>query len=85
MIMKRKGFLKTSCVALVLLLGIMPAFAGETSDEITTMLAWWDDVGSDWDAAKDVLELAVDEPVYELADSTSDTLDTSEEMDGIRQ
>jgi hypothetical protein len=77
MIMKGKGFLKTSCVALALWLGVMPVFAGETSDEITTMLTWWDNVGSDLDEAKDVLDLAVDEPVYELADSSSQ--DTTEE------
>lgn len=68
--MKGKGFLGISCMALVLLFGVAPVFAEETSDEITTMMRWWDDVGSDWEEAKDVIELAVDEPVYELADST---------------
>ncbi len=71
--MSRKGIL--FCSLLVAILGwITPVVAGETVEEITTMMNWWEDVGSTWEEARDVIELAGDElppePVYALADNT---------------
>ncbi len=65
--MQRKGILKVYCALLVSLMWVMPAVsaaADESAEEITTMLTWWDEVGSDWEAAGDFIEFAAtDSPV----------------------
>jgi hypothetical protein len=59
---------------LLLLVWFMPVYADETADEITEMMSWWDEYGSYWDDAKDVIEFAGIEPLVEpilvLAENT---------------
>ncbi len=56
--MKRKGFLLHCGLFLALLTYYPIASAGESADEITTMLTWWDEVGSTWDEVGDMIELS---------------------------
>ena len=56
--MKRKGFLLHCGLFLALLTHYPIASAGESADEITTMLTWWDEVGSTWDEVGDMIELS---------------------------
>ena len=56
--MKRKGFLWHCGLFLVFLTCCSTVNAEESADEITTMLTWWDEVGSTWDEAGDMMELS---------------------------
>ncbi len=56
--MKRKGFLWHCGLFLALLTYYSIANAGESADEITTMLTWWEEVGSTWDEVGDMIELS---------------------------
>jgi hypothetical protein len=71
--MKRNG-IRVVCCAVLLLVWLMPVYADETADEITEMMSWWDEYGSYWDDAKDVIEFAGIEPLVEpilvLAENT---------------
>lgn len=71
--MNGKGFLIGCCIVLALLVWRTPAASGETADEITAMMAWWDEYGSYWDEAEDLIEFAGDEPLFTLADNTMET------------
>lgn len=71
--MQRKGILwLTGSLAFSVCISV--AHAGDTADDITDMLTWWEKVGSDWQEAKDLIELAGDAPVhpYMLAENTTE-------------
>ncbi len=72
--MQRNG-VRISCLlgAVALLCWIMPVAAGESADEIMTMLSWWDEYGSYWDEAKDLMDFATEEPQFTLAENTVET------------
>ncbi|MBU0653713.1 MAG: hypothetical protein KJ914_01120 [Gammaproteobacteria bacterium] len=75
--MSRKGFRIGCCTVLALLVWLTPAVADETADEITLMMAWWDEYGSYWDEAEDLIEFTSDEPGFMLADADN-TMEASE-------
>jgi hypothetical protein len=69
--MKGKGILWVYGALLVLLSWVVPVSAAETADEITTMLTWWDEFGSDWEKAEELIEFAgTEDMLYLLADNT---------------
>lgn len=68
--MRRKGILWVCNLWLLLLINVGAVAVAETADEITTMLTWWDDVGSEWEQAEDFIEFAGNEPEYLLADNS---------------
>ncbi len=68
--MRRKGILWICNILLLLLINVGAVAAAETADEITTMLTWWDDVGSEWEQAEAFIEFAGNEPEYLLADNS---------------
>ena len=69
--MKRKGILAGYCALLLVWVWIMPVAAAEDSDDITAMLTWWDEFGSDWEDAKELIEFAaMDMPLHVLAENT---------------
>lgn len=68
--MRRKGILWIGNLLLLLLISVGAVAAAETADEITTMLTWWDDVGSEWEQAEAFIEFAGNEPEYLLADNS---------------
>ncbi len=72
--MSGKGILGVSSVSLTLLLCATPAAASESAEEITTMLSWWDEVGSTWDEVGEIVDLAAteQEPCV-LADNNNNT------------
>lgn len=75
--MKGKGILRVLGVVLVTLAGVTPGYADETADDITNMLTWWDEFGSDWEDAKELIEFAATETdnVWLLADNTMEAQD----------
>lgn len=75
--MNRKGIRVGCGLLLTLVVCFMPAAADETADEITAMMAWWDEYGSYWDEAEDLIEFAGDEPIFMLADADN-SMETSE-------
>ena len=68
--MRRKGILWIGNILLLLLINVGAVAAAETAEEITTMLTWWDDVGSEWEQAEAFIEFAGNEPEYLLADNS---------------
>ncbi len=68
--MRRKGILWVCNLWLLLLINVGAVAVAETADEITTMLTWWDDVGSEWEQAEAFIEFAGNEPEYLLADNS---------------
>ncbi len=75
--MNRKGIRVGCGVILGLLVWFAPAGADETADEITMMMAWWDEYGSYWDEAKDLMEFAGDESIFMLANADN-SMETQE-------
>lgn len=71
--MERKG-IRFGCVGfLCLLVWILPVSAQETADDITEMLAWWDEYGRYWEEASDLIDFAGDAPLFTLAANTVET------------
>lgn len=73
--MKGKGILWVYGVLLLTLVWVTPGRADETADDIAKMLTWWDEFGSDWEDAKELIEFATTDTVYLLADNTMETQD----------
>jgi len=76
--MDRKGICWGCYGLLMLLLWFVPAYADETADDITDMMAWWDNVGHDWDEADELMQFASTGLVYVLADNTLEKSDESQ-------
>ncbi|MEB4591465.1 hypothetical protein VSS37_10780 [Candidatus Thiothrix sp. Deng01] len=73
--MKRKGILIGYCM-LAALTWMAPISAEENSDDITAMLTWWDEFGSDWEEAKELIDfVAMDTTPYLVADNTMEMQD----------
>ncbi|OQX11209.1 MAG: hypothetical protein BWK73_18240 [Thiothrix lacustris] len=68
--MQRKGILWAQSLLLALLLNAGAVAAAETAAEITTMLTWWDEVGSEWEQAEAFIEFAGNDQEYYLAANT---------------
>ena len=68
--MKRNGIRHVCGIGVLLMVWLMPVHADDTAEEITAMMAWWDEYGSYWDEASELLEFAGDIPVYVLAENT---------------
>lgn len=76
--MKRNGILLGYCALLIALVWIAPISAEESAEDITAMLTWWDEFGSDWDDAGELIEFAAtdtDTNWYLLADNTMEMQD----------
>ncbi|MDD5394229.1 MAG: hypothetical protein PHE17_14545 [Thiothrix sp.] len=68
--MQRNG-IRIGCYGLlILLVWFLPASADETADEITEMMSWWDEYGSYWDDANELIEFAGEDSLYMLAENT---------------
>ena len=67
--MKRNGILWCG-VIIILAACCSSVLAGESADDITSMLTWWEEVGSTWDEAGDMMELTDAESVYLIAENT---------------
>ncbi|UJS23806.1 hypothetical protein [Thiothrix winogradskyi] len=65
---------------LLLLINVGAVVAAETADEITTMLTWWDDVGSEWEQAEAFIEFAGNEPEYLLADNSVEMVNEQQQQ-----
>ncbi|MEN9502755.1 MAG: hypothetical protein RI964_2040 [Pseudomonadota bacterium] len=68
--MKRNGILWHCGVIIILAACCSSVLAGESADDITSMLTWWEEVGSTWDEAGDMMELTDAESVYLIAENT---------------
>lgn len=72
--MKGKGILwcANTLLGAVLLVGSGAVSAADTADDIAAMMAWWEKFGSDWENARELIELASDESLstYSLAENT---------------
>lgn len=78
--MRRKGILWICNILLLLLINVGAVAAAETADEITTMLTWWDDVGSEWEQAEAFIEFAGNEPEYLLADNSVEMVNEQQQQ-----
>lgn len=78
--MRRKGILWICNILLLLLINVGAVVAAETADEITTMLTWWDDVGSEWEQAEAFIEFAGNEPEYLLADNSVEMVNEQQQQ-----
>lgn len=78
--MRRKGILWIGNILLLLLINVGAVVAAETADEITTMLTWWDDVGSEWEQAEAFIEFAGNEPEYLLADNSVEMVNEQQQQ-----
>jgi hypothetical protein len=78
--MGRKGILWVYSILLVLLINVGSVVAAETADEITTMLTWWDEVGSEWEQAEAFIEFAGNDQEYLLADNSMESEDEQQQQ-----
>lgn len=82
--MGRKGILQVISMLLILLVNTTSVAADETAEDITTMLTWWDEVGSEWEQAKAFIEFAgndhVNDQKYLLVKNTMEQLDDQQQQ-----
>lgn len=83
--MKRKGILKHLVISTLFYSScIFSAHAAEADsvDDIAAMLTWWDELGSDWEEAKEFIELTAvnEETPYVLAENTVETLQDEQQQ-----
>ena len=78
--MQRKGILWIVSTLAVSLMTVGSVAAAETADEITTMLTWWDEVGSEWEKAEAFIEFAGNDQEYLLADNAMEQEDDQQQQ-----
>ncbi len=78
--MLRKGILWVCSTLVVLLVSVGSVAAAETAEEITTMLTWWDEVGSEWEKAEAFIEFAGNDQEYLLADNAMEQADDQQQQ-----
>lgn len=78
--MQRKGILWIVSTLMVSLMTVGSVVAAETADEITTMLTWWDEVGSEWEKAEAFIEFAGNDQEYLLADNAMEQEDDQQQQ-----
>lgn len=68
--MKRTGVRWAVGMLWLLLTWFAPVYADDTAEDITEMLSWWDEYGSYWEEASELIEFAGEGPIYRLAENT---------------
>ena len=76
--MLRKGFRTAGLSIGLCLVTCFPVAAEESASDIADMMTWWESVGSDWDAATEVMDftalLTSTDETYVLATNASSGL-----------
>lgn len=78
--MQRKGILWIVSTLVVSLMTVGSVAAAETAAEITTMLTWWDEVGSEWEKAEAFIEFAGNDQEYLLAENAMEQEDDQQQQ-----
>ena len=68
--MKRTGVRWAVGLLWLLLVWFAPVSADDSAEDITEMLSWWDEYGSYWEEANELIEFAGEDPIYRLAENT---------------
>ncbi|QTR49718.1 hypothetical protein [Candidatus Thiothrix anitrata] len=68
--MKRTGVRWAVALLWLMLAWVAPVFADDSAEDIMDMLSWWDEYGSYWEEASELIEFAGEDPIYRLAENT---------------
>ena len=68
--MKRTGVRWAVGLLWLLLVWFAPVSADDSAEDITEMLSWWNEYGSYWEEASELIEFAGEDPIYRLAENT---------------